>query len=111
MISAATNTYPDNWPEIALRVKTEAGWRCERCGHGNDILTRHVLTVHHLNGDKAQCEDWNLAALCQRCHLHIQGKVVFHQDYFFPHSPWMKRHVLAYNQWALKNGKSLLSVV
>lgn len=103
------NDYPPEWPEIAQRIKEAAGWRCERCNHKNDVATGHVLTVHHLNGDKAQCEDWNLAALCQRCHLHIQAKVDFHQDYFFPHTPWMLKHVLAYNEWAKKNAQPLLT--
>ena len=35
-----------------------------------------ILTVHHLTGEKADCRWWNLAALCQRCHLTIQGRVV-----------------------------------
>lgn len=103
--------YPDNWKGIADRIKTASGWKCERCGHPHDLATGHVLTVHHLNGDKRQCADWNLAALCQRCHLHIQGKVKFHQDYFLPHTPWMLRHVLEYNEWAARNGRPLLTVV
>lgn len=104
------NDYPPNWKEIATRIKDAAGWKCERCEHPHDLATAHVLTVHHLNGDKAQCEDWNLAALYQRCHLHIQGKVRFDQDYFFPHTPWMLKHVLGYNEWAKQNGRSLLTV-
>ena len=32
--------YPDNWPEIAYKIKEQAGFKCERCGHEwipNDI--------------------------------------------------------------------------
>lgn len=105
------NDYPKNWKAIAKRIKDAVNWRCERCDHPNDLESGHVLTVHHLDGDKANCEDWNLAALCQRCHLHIQAKVVFHQDYYFPHTPWMKRHVEAYNVWAKEHGKPLLTIV
>ena len=32
---------------------------CERCKYPNDIATGHVLTVHHLDGNKANCADWN----------------------------------------------------
>lgn len=85
--------YPKDWPEIARQVKERAGWKCERCGHENDRLTGHVLTTHHLDGNGANCEPWNLAALCQRCHLHIQGKVNMFQDYLLEHSEWMKPHV------------------
>ena len=101
--------YPDNWKEIATRIKEAAGWKCERCGAAHGPCPC-VLTVHHLNGDKSQCEDWNLAALCQVCHLHIQGKVKFNQDYFFPHTPWMRRHVEGYNAWAKQHGEPPLTI-
>ena len=87
------NDYPDNWAEIAQRIKAHAGWRCERCDTANDFDTRHVLTVHHLDGDKSNCAEWNLAALCQRCHLKIQARVEMRQGYMFEHSDWMKPHV------------------
>jgi hypothetical protein len=57
--------YPDNWNEIACGIKEAAGWRCEHCGHQNDRATGHVLTVHHLDGDPANCRPQNLVALCQ----------------------------------------------
>jgi hypothetical protein len=49
-----------------------------------------ILTVHHLNGDKADCRWWNLAALCQRCHLTIQGRVLMERVYPLEHSDWFK---------------------
>ena len=89
--------YPADWPRLAEEAKARAGWRCERCRHpaegpwrvfGNpslaspcDALCRHprdgrqrVLTVHHLDFDKANCAPWNLAVLCQVCHLAVQGR-------------------------------------
>ena len=87
---------PSDWPEIAARVKAEAGWQCVRCGHPHDTATGHVLTVHHLDGDKGNCRWWNLPALCQRCHLHIQGKVVMEQVWMFEHSEWFRPYVAAY---------------
>lgn len=67
------NDYPPDWPAIALAVKNAANWKCSHCGHPHDVASGHVLTVHHLDGDKANCAPSNLVALCQRCHLHIQG--------------------------------------
>lgn len=67
--------YPSNWPEIAARLKQEAGWRCEACGHVHDPEAGYTLTVHHKNGDKANCTRENLAVLCQRCHLRRQGRL------------------------------------
>lgn len=88
--------YPDNWPEIAKRIKDGAGWKCERCKHPNDFESGHVLTVHHLDGNKSNCADWNLAALCQRCHLRIQGRIKMDQIFFSEIvgvSDWFKPHL------------------
>lgn len=63
------NDYPDNWPEIAAKVKEEAGWKCERCGHPHDPQAGYVLTVHHLDSNPANVNPENLVALCQRCHM------------------------------------------
>jgi 5-methylcytosine-specific restriction endonuclease McrA len=93
------DTYPETWPAIALRIKDIAGWKCERCGHPHCFDTKHVLTVHHLDGNKANCEDWNLAALCQRCHLKIQGRVKMDQGFFeavIPVSKWFRPHLDGY---------------
>jgi hypothetical protein len=65
--------YPENWHQIALTIKHAAGWLCEHCGHPHQFPGR-LLTVHHINGDKANCEDNNLVALCQACHLHWQHR-------------------------------------
>lgn len=80
--------------------KERAGDRCEWCGRANGSMwmrspirgkewepaaegheadelaaigyrfTRIVLTVAHLDRDKTNNDEANLAALCQRCHLH-----------------------------------------
>lgn len=60
----------------------QAGWR--------------ILTVHHLDGNKANCRWWNLAALCQRCHLTIQGKVRMERVWPWEHSDWFKPYVAGY---------------
>lgn len=131
--------YPPEWPEVAKRVKDEAGWRCVRCGHPHESpkeripcddkcdLTKHieiasiatmvddgrlnlfrrsdglwpsqrqrVLTVHHLDGFKQHLSWWNLAALCQVCHLQIQGKVNMFQQYSLEHSSWFKPYVAGF---------------
>ncbi len=88
--------YPPNWPEIAVKVKQEANYQCERCEHPNDPDNGYTLTVHHLDGDKSNNERWNLAALCQKCHLCIQGRVFLPQFYMFEHSTWFEPHVTGY---------------
>ena len=88
--------YPANWSDIADRVKGAASWHCIRCGHGHDFYSRHVLTVHHWNGDKSDCRWWNLLALCQRCHLNIQARVDPEQPYMFEHSDWIKSYAAGF---------------
>lgn len=93
------NTYPPDWPQISRRIRDAAGNRCERCKHENDVATGHLLTVHHLDGNKANVEDWNLAALCQRCHLTIQGRIKMNQMFMseiLPVSDWFRPHLEGY---------------
>ncbi len=93
--------YPDNWTEIANAIKERHDWKCERCGHPHDPESGHTLTVHHLIPDKSLCEDWNLAALCQRCHLSIQARVNMLQKIFsfIDVSEWFKPHLEGYEEW------------
>lgn len=60
-----------------------------------------ILTVHHLDGKKLNCRWWNLCALCQRCHLEIQGRVKLHRPWLFDHSEWFRPYVAGYYAWIL----------
>ena len=112
--------YPANWASIALNAKIAAGWRCIRCRHPFDVgggekpcdglcdmarcrVARIVarggrtsLTVHHLDGDKANCRWWNLLALCNSCHLKVQSRVLPERPYLFDHSPWFLPYVAGF---------------
>lgn len=92
----ARGEYPPDWKGIADRVKDAASWRCVRCDHPHEVETGYVLTVHHMNGDKADCRWWNLLALCQRCHLVIQAKVNPAQAYLHPHTGWFRIYAAGY---------------
>lgn len=84
---------------------------CDKyCAHGGPVrvLMDHtlgearwrILTVHHLDGDKANCRWWNLAALCQRCHLTIQGRVQLHRIWPWEHSDWFKPYAAGWYAFA-----------
>jgi hypothetical protein len=118
--------YPPDWPEINAAVCASVGHRCIRCGHpytkgthGKGEWTRcdehcthndgpvrfwlgfpeaqwRILTVHHFDGNKSNCAWWNLLALCQRCHLRIQGHVNPQQPYMLEHSDWIKPYVAGF---------------
>lgn len=68
----------------------------DHCTHDPDVRAHRVLTVHHLDGVKSNLRWWNLAALCQRCHLVIQGRVHLEQAYMHPHSEWFLPYVAGY---------------
>ena len=78
--------YPKDWKDISLRIRFErAEGRCEcrgECGHdhGGRCDARHglphpvtgsrvILTTAHRDHTPENCDDDNLFAACQRCHL------------------------------------------
>jgi transcription elongation factor Elf1 len=99
----STSEYPPDWKEIARKCKDEAGWKCIRCGHEHSPSTGYTLTVHHPDMSPANCRWWNLLALCQRCHLQIQSKVIMERVWVKPHSEWFKPYVAGY--YAFHNGR------
>lgn len=80
--------YPADWAEISRRIKfVRAAGRCEcvgECGRGTHVGrcpnvhggpaygtgSKVILTVAHLNHTPEDCDDGNLRAMCQGCHLH-----------------------------------------
>ena len=77
--------YPQDWKSVSERIRQRAGGRCEcsgECGlhsgrrcieiHGHDAVNARglvILTVAHLDHQPENCDDSNLRAMCQRCHL------------------------------------------
>lgn len=59
-----------------------------------------ILTTHHLNGVKHDCRWWNLVALCQRCHLQIQGRVDLNRVYIMEHSEWFRPYAAGWYAWS-----------
>lgn len=109
------NEYPPEWPLVSHAVKVAADWRCIRCGHSQhaesgrsgacDAACTHAgigdgklryLTVHHLDGDKANLSWWNLLALCQACHLSVQARVIPARAWLWEHSAWFRPYVAGY---------------
>jgi len=91
--------YPKNWKEIRATIIGRADDSCELCGIRNNMLVwryrfnqarwnvdkglaelypttfkspiKSVLTIAHINQDPTDNRDYNLLALCQRCHNKI----------------------------------------
>lgn len=69
-------------------------------GNTKIIVARwRIATVHHADGNKSNCAWWNLLALCQRCHLEFQGRVIPDVPYFLEHSAWYKPYVAGFYAW------------
>lgn len=91
--------YPDNWEQLVTQLRERFGMKCERCKREHDPESGYCLTVHHLDNNPRNNADWNLALLCQRCHLAIQGRVTMNQDFWeqmLPVSDWFKPHYEGY---------------
>ncbi len=88
--------YADNWKEISDQVKEDAGNRCVRCQHPHDPTSGHCLTTHHFDGDRGNNERWNLMALCQRCHLSVQGRVDPDVPLLMEPSDWIRPYIAGF---------------
>lgn len=94
--------YPVDWPAISLRIKERAGWRCEcvgECGRGTHegrcpnvhrqsaygTSSLVILTTAHLDHTPEHCDDANLKAMCNGCHLHYDRE-------HHAQSSWRTRH-------------------
>ena len=97
----STGEYPDNWANIATEVKEQAGWVCVRCGHEHDPRIGRCLTVHHLDLNRSNCRWWNIPALCQACHLSIQGRVIMERQWMFDHTEWFKPYVAGFYAYTM----------
>ena len=82
--------YPKDWKAISTAIRARSGGRCEcegECGlhrthpgprrcvelHGEPAKWakgKVVLTVAHLDHTPENCDEKNLKAMCQGCHLH-----------------------------------------
>lgn len=69
---SAGDRYPEDWPSISERVRTEKSWTCEVCGVCLE-KRRQYCQVHHINGVRQECGDDNLQVLCRECHALQPG--------------------------------------
>ena len=67
--SAPLNEYAVGFPEISLKARTAAGWRCQNCGLNLSRQEhRRFLHTHHENGDRSDNTLSNLKVVCMECH-------------------------------------------
>jgi 5-methylcytosine-specific restriction endonuclease McrA len=66
--SAPLNAYPSNWLAVSVLQKQRSNFQCVECQRILLGVDSRFLHVHHLNGQKNDCSESNLAVLCIRCH-------------------------------------------
>lgn len=64
---AGSGLYSSNWREISDRVRADAQWQCDECKIGL-ADHKHLLHVHHIDGNKGNNTESNLRPLCAACH-------------------------------------------
>jgi len=89
-----TNNYNPDGQQKRKEARERAGNKCIRCG--SPSVPGRILTTHHFDGNKANDAWYNLLALCQVCHLQIQGKVDPETPWFLPHSEWIRPFVAGF---------------
>ncbi len=89
-----TGQYNADGQQKRREARERAGNKCIRCG--SPSVPGKILTTHHFDGNKSNDEWWNLLALCQVCHLQIQGRVDPEIPYFLEHSDWLKPYVAGF---------------
>jgi hypothetical protein len=67
-ITAPVNVYTEDWPEVSNRVRSERGWKCEKCHRLLNGRLQKYLHVHHENGQRWDNRRTNLRVLCIGCH-------------------------------------------
>ena len=77
----AKSRYPDNWSEMAFKVKQSAQWKCAKCGMDcikpNEDVSgldrsermRRTMNIHHSDYNPDNNREENLRPLCSGCHL------------------------------------------
>lgn len=88
----AAELYPDAANKTAQTMRKEFPSRVI-------VAQWRILTVHHLDGNKANDAWWNTLALCQRCHLTVQCRVDPNIPFFLEHSEWAKPYIAGFYAW------------
>jgi len=99
-VIAPKGVYPPNWKEISDQVKADNDYKCENCKHTRDPIIGRSIGTHHLDRDKSNSERWNLACLCNGCHLvveqlDIEVLLLIYQSpgIFGDNWPWLAPHI------------------
>lgn len=77
--------YPSKWGHsLKESIRNRDDRKCKFPGCTYDDTKRSErLCVHHINGIKENCEDYNLISLCRKHHRIVENNPDEWQDYFY----------------------------
>lgn len=68
-----TGLYPPEWnKKLRNRIRSLDGNTCRYFGCNRPENNRR-LDVHHIDGNKNNCEEWNLVSLCNHHHQYVES--------------------------------------
>jgi 5-methylcytosine-specific restriction endonuclease McrA len=71
---------PERYRELKMKILERDGWKCQRCGRGDQLQIHHQVRRSQSGAD---CEE-NLIVLCSGCHgshhAGSSGKVFVHAE-------------------------------
>lgn len=74
--------YPDEFNEILKeKIRNRDNHECQLCNIKEEIL-EELLSVHHIDYNKQNCNEENLISLCRNCHRKSNGNRDFWFTYF-----------------------------
>ena len=66
--------YSEEWTEaLKERIRDRDNRQCQLCFKQEHELSRK-LHIHHIDGDKQNCDEDNLISFCINCHMKITGE-------------------------------------
>lgn len=97
--------YPINWKDIATQFKEKNGLICSNCKCSSDGESRDkwFFDVHHINGNKSDCNNSNLMVLCKLCHIYENDYHLENAKKFPNRNTSLHEFVRVHNQKLLNN--------
>ena len=72
----------NNALRIFIRERDNHCCQFPNCDY-NDNQEKRKLSVHHIDGDKNNCQEYNLISLCVACHRTVEFNPTSWQHYFY----------------------------
>lgn len=83
--SSKQYSYSSEWTnKLRETIRNRDRRKCQypECQY-DDMKEKRKLSVHHIDGDKQNCQEYNLISLCNSHHQNVEIEPELWQDYFY----------------------------